>query len=161
MKNYTKDQHEISWQMEKKLYEKYPLQLYWNNHAWDHVTTYDSDAKDKGDFIINGTDIKLEMRTFDFSWRECTVHQRRTHEVDNVTGAYGEPKDLSKTVLVLFDGIVTAVMPMATVPVKYYLNDKFPSQRSAWERAYIVPTKDFKKVDFGRWLPIIKIVGIT
>ena len=149
MKNYSKTQHDRSWSFEKKLYERHPNLLNWFNHNWNGIDQYDGE-EGKPDFSLNRTNIKIEMRDYNFDWHDVVIHARRVYETNNVAGTYGQQKDLTNIFLLLYDGQTTAIFEMNKI-FNYELVDNFPGKRQQWEKAYMIPLSEFKVVDFDTW----------
>ena len=150
-KNYSKEQHEISWELEKKFYEEYKDKLIWNNENWDHKTTYDSDGKGLGDFQIKGTDWKIELQKFNFDSDWVYVFGRRLYEVDNLAGKYGAIKDIKKTIQVAYNGKQTAWIELKDFDWSNKFDD-FAGKRFDWEICYGVNFNKMKRSNFNMYI---------
>lgn len=156
MKNYSKEDHLKSRELEKKFYEQYKNYLIWNNENWNETDTYDSSKEDLGDFTIQGTNWKIELQQMNFDDGWVYVFGRRLFEVDNVRGTYGAVKDVSKTIQIAYDGKRVDWIELKDFDWSIKFDD-FAGKRAAWETCYGIHVDKMKKGNFGSYLLMKKI----
>lgn len=149
-KNYSREDHLRSWELEKQFNEQFKDKLIWHNQDWNKIDTYDSKEKNLPDFTVKNTTIKLELQAFDFAYHNVVLHARRFMHVDNVLGIYGALKDLKGTYHVLYDGTRIAWALLDGIDKKPI--EEFAGRRNEWEKAYITNLNRYKQGSFNIWL---------
>jgi hypothetical protein len=157
LKNYDKNSHLDSWQIEKQIAEVYP-ELEWHNADWTGIEQYDSKEKGLPDFSIRGTNIKIELQYAKAQYDWVYVQKRRLYEVDNAAGTYGKRKDLKNTFLVLTNGTWFKVLDLS-ISHPYKELDNFQGQRQSFERVYSLHQSAFAKIDLDIWISLQKAIS--